>query len=68
MTRAASVAGVNAPAFVERIPAGTAAEPIVGVAGVNAPAFVERRNTVRRYIRLAGGVAGVNAPAFVERT
>ena len=36
------VAGVHAPAFVERGPSYAALPPATGVAGVHAPAFVER--------------------------
>ena len=36
------VAGVSAPAFVERKPSHSLCNPLEGVAGVSAPAFVER--------------------------
>ena len=66
-SRAPRVAGVHAPAFVERR-SGTAYRPrSTRVAGVHAPAFVER-SRARRGIAASTGVAGVHAPAFVERT
>ena len=60
------VAGVCAPAFVER--RSTPVEPpgCGRVAGVCAPAFVERSGSKRPESR-SPGVAGVCAPAFVER-
>ena len=66
-----SVAGVSAPAFVERF----TLDPVLYaltcacVAGVSAPAFVERSSRPRRgHTGLYGDrVAGVSAPAFVER-
>ena len=58
------VAGVGAPAFVERRRIDDAEARIAGVAGVGAPAFVERPQPERT---AASGVAGVGAPAFVER-
>ena len=61
------VAGVQAPAFVERPRSWTFRCMIPScVAGVQAPAFVERlppRSSRARFRR----VAGVQAPAFVER-
>ena len=60
------VAGVHAPAFVERAATRATSRCRKGVAGVHAPAFVERSG--RSSIRMGGaGVAGVHAPAFVER-
>ena len=61
------VAGVHAPAFVERGRPPASCGRTRSVAGVHAPAFVERRwsrGTGRRCSR----VAGVHAPAFVERS
>ena len=65
--KAGRVAGVYAPAFVERPPRWrrTGARS-AGVAGVYAPAFVERAPGKRR-TQIARRVAGVYAPAFVER-
>ena len=62
------VAGVHAPAFVERTQWLASRRRAASVAGVHAPAFVERRPT-RRAPPTTGrsGVAGVHAPAFVER-
>ena len=66
------VAGVDAPAFVERSTAATTHKAAIdqcGVAGVDAPAFVERtsRMTCTPPAPRASRVAGVDAPAFVER-
>ena len=64
------VAGVYAPAFVERArAAGRPARRACSVAGVYAPAFVERGGRVywQRLPTEVAGVAGVYAPAFVER-
>ena len=62
------VAGVSAPAFVERAFPRAGSPPFCPrVAGVSAPAFVERG----RWLCLPGTrgcVAGVSAPAFVERS
>ena len=63
-----SVAGVSAPAFVERGEGRGGVQDCSGVAGVSAPAFVERpveRCWLGRAWHLR--VAGVSAPAFVER-
>ena len=62
-----SVAGVDAPAFVERGRRCKCLYRGPGVDGVDAPAFVERSSlrgtrTCRRRC-----VAGVDAPAFIER-
>ena len=62
----ACVAGVQAPAFVERRKRSTRPSPPRGVAGVQAPAFVERAHRDNRRFRISC-VAGVQAPAFVER-
>ena len=62
-----SVAGVSAPAFVERYYAELVKVATRGVAGVSAPAFVERAGAVLASPAPALGVAGVSAPAFVER-
>ena len=61
------VAGVYAPAFVERV--GRQGNEILSVcvAGVYAPAFVERSLAGVLPVRIIRGVAGVYAPAFVER-
>ena len=61
------VAGVSAPAFVERRHRIARRVRSGCVAGVSAPAFVERvtRAQVRPH---SPGVAGVSAPAFVERS
>ena len=62
------VAGVDAPAFVERRARSSLSLASSGrVAGVDAPAFVERTEAVsiRRWVLC---VAGVDAPAFVERS
>ena len=60
------VAGVSAPAFVERAMRARAGFDTPCVAGVSAPAFVERiPNTLHR--RCLSQCAGVSAPAFVER-
>ena len=65
--REPGVAGVNAPAFVERSGSpDSSAAATSSVAGVNAPAFVERTTARRRRSAAGSGVAGVNAPAFVE--
>ena len=63
------VAGVYAPAFVERPRSYVVRSWRVGssVAGVYAPAFVERSQVVGHVERDGVGVAGVYAPAFVER-
>ena len=67
----AGVAGVSAPAFVERAGRGSSGDRarLRSVAGVSAPAFVERRQKGRANLRRINGerVAGVSAPAFVER-
>ena len=63
------VAGVDAPAFVERACAASSGNtPSASVAGVDAPAFVERRTSCGTGMSQKAGVAGVDAPAFVERT
>ena len=62
------VAGVCAPAFVERSPAQSGAVAYAGVAGVCAPAFVERCVQDAGHPFPLAGVAGVCAPAFVERS
>ena len=63
-----SVAGVRAPAFVERsTPCSSASSSFPSVAGVRAPAFVERWATLTGGAGLTS-VAGVRAPAFVERS
>ena len=65
----AGVAGVQAPAFVERTKDATILIPAASsVAGVQAPAFVERGGFLRQGHPNPAGVAGVQAPAFVERT
>ena len=63
------VAGVYAPAFVERTgtPATTNSKKR-SVAGVYAPAFVERHDRYAIAKPQSHSVAGVYAPAFVERT
>ena len=66
MPPAPGVAGVHAPAFVERKYSPSRTAPAPGVAGVHAPAFVERRPTAGT-AAAASGVAGVHAPAFVQR-
>ena len=63
----ACVAGVDAPAFVERGVFLACSEPASRVAGVDAPAFVERRCAQQVRSAPRGRVAGVDAPAFVER-
>ena len=67
--RAGRVAGVYAPAFVERrtrtVHSCTGRS---GVAGVYAPAFVERASRTRATRGTSRCVAGVYAPAFVERS
>ena len=64
------VAGVDAPAFVERSTENSINGVLstTGVAGVDAPAFVERstENSINGVLSTTG-VAGVDAPAFVER-
>ena len=66
-----SVAGVSAPAFVERgFQMDANHEWTESVAGVSAPAFVERSSTgceAEATVGLSRSVAGVSAPAFVER-
>ena len=66
---ARGVAGVQTPAFVERV-SGNSIDPLrrrrQGVAGVQTPAFVERAASANPMIA-ARGVAGVQTPAFVER-
>ena len=62
------VAGVHAPAFVERARRGIRAASLSGVS----PGFTPRpslsvRQDVHAAEHHAGGVAGVHAPAFVER-
>ena len=64
------VAGVHAPAFVERRWSRTAStKTSTSVAGVHAPAFVERPTEKGFDLarELPASVAGVHAPAFVER-
>ena len=62
-----SVAGANAPAFVERRTSRPmSATATRGVAGANAPAFVERWAGLSNRLK-PPRVAGANAPAFVER-
>ena len=61
------VAGVHAPAFVERPSPRARIARASRVAGVHAPAFVERSGRGTRP-RRAARVAGVHAPAFVERS
>ena len=60
------VAGVHAPAFVERTARTSGSASTSRVAGVHAPAFVERWLWLRTG-RCSASVAGVHAPAFVER-
>ena len=62
----AGVAGVSAPAFVERLRESRASRQGRVSPGSSAPAFVERTWT-RLRSGLSGRVAGVSAPAFVER-
>ena len=62
----ACVAGVSAPAFVERYRTMQTRSYVACVAGVSAPAFVERSVRWLRH-SAARCVAGVSAPAFVER-
>ena len=62
-----SVAGANAPAFVERGPTSLSSRWSGSVAGANAPAFVERFASGFQRARNRS-VAGANAPAFVERS
>ena len=63
------VAGVDAPAFVERARRGPTVDRLrTCVAGVDAPAFVERARRRLSYPPSCSGVAGVDAPAFVERS
>ena len=67
------VAGVKAPAFIERSQGLTddgTPDPGIAVAGVKAPAFIERWNAPRSSPRSGDcgpSVAGVKAPAFIER-
>ena len=61
------VAGVHAPAFVERGPTARRLSYGCGVAGVHAPAFVERARMPVARATMPPCVAGVHAPAFVER-
>ena len=62
------VAGVDAPAFVEREQAAMQwFEEQACVAGVDAPAFVERTHSTLTMNGKTTCVAGVDAPAFVER-
>ena len=61
------VAGVHAPAFVERGLISGPHAPPASVAGVHAPAFVERSGGCPTRPRRRPRVAGVHAPAFVER-
>ena len=68
MSMQLGVAGVHAPAFVERGSRPSSPASAVGVAGVHAPAFVERCAVVFALKSLIWRVAGVHAPAFVERT
>ena len=65
--RRGGVAGVSAPAFVERARRSAGSRTVSGVAGVSAPAFVERSCPVPG-LPTCGCVAGVSAPAFVERS
>ena len=60
------VAGVHAPALVERRSSLSANSQRPCVAGVHAPALVERLQA-RCCTRTAASVAGVHAPALVER-
>ena len=65
--RGARVAGVYAPAFVERYTkVYDSGRNAPCVAGVYAPAFVEREERQTK-AKKRGCVAGVYAPAFVER-
>ncbi len=63
----AGVAGVQAPAFVERPCSPPLKQDSSRVAGVQAPAFVERGTKFPWHGNLPSCVAGVQAPAFVER-
>ena len=63
----AGVAGVSAPAFVERSRISRRCGRSRRVAGVSAPAFVERSWSAVWIVTETAGVAGVSAPAFVER-
>ena len=65
--RFAGVAGVYAPAFVERIGVFHFTGTLKCVAGVYAPAFVERCHILCCHPEPFCSVAGVYAPAFVER-
>ena len=60
------VAGVHAPAFVERWKTNPHQTRFQRVAGVHAPAFVERTTPSPMGVGRCC-VAGVHAPAFVER-
>ena len=60
------VAGVHAPALVERARRVRSAQRMPGVAGVHAPALVERASSGPASGR-PSSVAGVHAPALVER-
>ena len=63
------VAGVQTPAFVERLPSDANRWGRFGrVAGVQTPAFVERSSRARGTKFARGRVAGVQTPAFVERS
>ena len=62
-----SVAGVYAPALVERSRSWVTLETLLRVAGVYAPALVERPLTRRIKPGSCLCVAGVYAPALVER-
>ena len=63
-----SVAGVEAPALVERgRPKVTLDGVSQRVAGVEAPALVERAYVRADSVGTAWSVAGVEAPALVER-
>ena len=60
------VAGVRAPAFIERLRLRSSRWCRCSVAGVRAPAFIERKSASR--MPTSGrSVAGVRAPAFIER-
>ena len=62
------VAGVQTPAFVERLSATADPRPTPrGVAGVQTPAFVERSGATGARCASTRCVAGVQTPAFVER-
>ena len=60
--RAAGVAGVYTPAFVERKQSKTGREPLPCVAGVYTPAFVERRGP-----RQVAGMKETVSPEFILR-